>query len=62
MLGTLSMLWWAGLVFYNKGEYYSIPQPSIYLLVGAAVVLVYSLRGMGRKDKAERWYLKKEEL
>ena len=62
MLGTMAIMWWAALVFYYEGEYYSLPRVSMYLVVGAAVSLAVSLRNTGDKDKAERWYLKKGEL
>ena len=62
MLGTMGLLWWAALVFYFKGDYYSFPRISIALLIGALVAFAYSLKGTGDKDKAERWYLKSEEL
>jgi hypothetical protein len=62
MLGTLSLLWWTGLVFYFEGEYLEIPRVSIVLLACAGIAFAYSLRGTGDKDKAERWYMTADEL
>ena len=62
MLGTLSLLWWTGLVFYNSGDYYEVPRVSIFLLVCAGVAFALSLRGTGEKNKAETWYLSPDEL
>ena len=62
ILGTMAIMWWSALVFYYEGEYLSVPQVSVYLLIGAAVSFAYSLRHTGNRDSAERWYLKREEI
>jgi hypothetical protein len=62
MFGTLSLLWWTGLVFYYSGDYYEIPRISLYLLVCAGISFAISLRGTRDKDRAERWYLTADEL
>ena len=62
MLGTLSLLWWTGLVFYFSGDYYEVPRVSLVLLGCAGIAFAYSLRGTRDKDKAERWYMTADEL
>lgn len=62
MLGTLSLLWWTGLVFYYEGDYYEIPQISLYLLVCAGITFAISLLGARKKDRVEKWYLTADEL
>jgi hypothetical protein len=62
MFGTLSLLWWTGLVFYYSGDYLGIPRISLYLLVCAGISFAVSLRGTRDKDRAERWYLTADEL
>jgi hypothetical protein len=62
MLGTLSLLWWTGLVFYYEGDYYEIPKISLFLLFCAVLAFAISLRGTGKRDRAEKWYLTADEL
>jgi hypothetical protein len=62
MLGTMALMWWAGLVFYYEGDYYSVPPVSVGLLLCALLSFAFSLRNTGDKDKAERWYLTREEV